>query len=186
MKIFIQGYYISANQMSSVLINNRLVGANANQCDTLMVSLMDSVTHAAVDSCKNVLSTSGNWTVAFPAAVLGAGYYLKITHRNSLETWSSNPVIMNNTTTFDLSADSSLAFGKQVRHIEAGVWAIYSGDIDQDGEILPSDLDYIETASHLFQFGYLPGDLTGDGLVESSDYSLIENNLIGQLQVQKP
>ena len=39
------------------------------------------------------------------------------------------------------------------------------------------DIYSIENMTQLFSRGYISGDLTGDGIVESSDYSLIENNL---------
>jgi len=37
-----------------------------------------------------------------------------------------------------------------------------------------------------FLFGYQPTDITGDGLVESSDYALMENNLLQFIFVIKP
>ncbi len=36
----------------------------------------------------------------------------------------------------------------------------------------------IENALTAFLYGHLPEELTGDNVVEASDYSLVENNLL--------
>lgn len=55
------------------------------------------------------------------------------------------------------------------------VFAIYSGDVNQDGIVESSDYSQMENAVTFGYFGYIPEDLTGDGIVESADYSIIEN-----------
>ena len=49
-------------------------------------------------------------------------------------------------------------------------------DVNQDGLVESTDYSDVENASQIFLSGYELTDLTGDGLVESADYSLIENN----------
>ena len=57
-----------------------------------------------------------------------------------------------------------------------GVFAIISGDVNQDGLINTSDNTAMENSLLLMTLGYYPYDLTGDNLVEAADFSLIENN----------
>ncbi|HRU61299.1 MAG TPA: hypothetical protein P5565_07480, partial [Bacteroidia bacterium] len=56
-----------------------------------------------------------------------------------------------------------------------------SGDTNQDELIEATDYSNVENDVVGFLFGYLGTDLTGDGLVEASDYSLVENNAQGFL-----
>jgi hypothetical protein len=39
------------------------------------------------------------------------------------------------------------------------------------------DYSEIENNTQMFMSGYLVDDITGDGLIESSDISLVENNI---------
>ncbi|MBL7772952.1 MAG: hypothetical protein JNM95_08830 [Chitinophagaceae bacterium] len=71
---------------------------------------------------------------------------------------------------YDFSTSANQAFGSNQKDVEPGVWAIYSGDINQDGAIdvfdyLLQDTDIIASVS-----GYLPFDLNGDGSVDAFDY----------------
>ncbi len=71
--------------------------------------------------------------------------------------------------------------------VSTGVWAIYSGDINdqyilglglgyQDGVVESADYGDIESANAVNLGGYVFEDLTGDGVVESTDYGVMENN----------
>ncbi len=53
---------------------------------------------------------------------------------------------------------------------------MFAGDINKDGLIESTDYSAVENAAIQFLFGYEPTDLNGDGLVEAADYSLVENN----------
>ncbi len=53
-------------------------------------------------------------------------------------------------------------------------FAIYSGDVNQDGIIDASDISAIENA--VGTTGYVTTDLTGDDFVDASDISIVENN----------
>ncbi len=72
---------------------------------------------------------------------------------------------------------ASTAYGNNMANLGDGNFAVFSGDVDQNGDINQDDFSEVEIGSGYFITGYLNDDLTGDGLIESSDYSLIENNL---------
>ena len=74
-----------------------------------------------------------------------------------------------------------------------GNFGLWSGDVSnganqeiQDGVINNSDHVDIENALHLFSTGYVINDLTGDGVVESSDFSLLEHNSVLSVSVIRP
>lgn len=54
---------------------------------------------------------------------------------------------------------------------------IVLGDVDQSGTIEVIDMNSIQNAAQINASGYIPEDLNGDGIVESSDCSLFENNM---------
>jgi hypothetical protein len=62
--------------------------------------------------------------------------------------------------------------------IEPGVWAFYSGDVNQDGLIDLTDYSVWESDYLNFAFGDYITDLNGDGLVDLTDYSLWESNYL--------
>ncbi len=60
--------------------------------------------------------------------------------------------------------------------IESGVWACYTGDINQDGNIDGADFSIWESDSNAFAFGDYITDLNGDGNVDGADFSIWETN----------
>jgi hypothetical protein len=57
-----------------------------------------------------------------------------------------------------------------------GVYALYSGDVNQDGGIDISDMQITENDASQFVFGYYNSDCTGDASSDISDMQIIENN----------
>ena len=55
-------------------------------------------------------------------------------------------------------------------------YAIYSGDINQDGSIDGSDLSLIDNAAFEFVSGYVNQDCNGDEIVDGSDALIASNN----------
>ncbi len=181
--LFLQGFYFTSSTMIATLdpILYPLV------CDTIRVDLADeNFPHGIVFSSIGQIGTNGIGTFAFPLSSNGNSYYLVIHHRNSLETWSSAPILVNNSFDYNFSASQSQAYGDNLVEVEPGIFALWSGDVNQDGLIDESDFTSVESQVINLGFGYYPSDLTGDGLIESSDYSLIENNYVLQLITMRP
>jgi hypothetical protein len=193
-KVLIEGYYTGNGLMDNYgaggcLFVNQVPGATMSDADTLRISLMESGSpYNEVATQTGILHTDGNISVTFPTGITaGNSYYIKITHRNALETWSANPVIINSTTTYDFTTAANKAYGNNmVESFDAMGWMIYSGDISdannlglgvgyQDGIADSQDYSDMENAVSVILSGYVAEDVTGDGIVESSDYSLMEN-----------
>ena len=66
------------------------------------------------------------------------------------------------------------------------IFAIYSGDINQDGNVDLSDFPFWDNDNSNFNFGYLTSDLNGDGNVDLSDFPFWDNNNSNFVYSHKP
>jgi len=138
-------------------------------------------------SSTSTINTSGNGTFSFTNVPLGFAYYIVVKHRNTLETWSAAPVMFNSTSlSYDFTTALSVAYGNNLKDLGDGKFALFSGDINQDRAINSNDYAYLDSNTWSFTSSYLPQDLTGDLLIESSDCSLLENNAFPGISVLKP
>jgi len=184
-KAFIQGYYDGAGLMRPALMNSGISDANALQADSIQIEVRHPLDGSLLaESMKSVLNTHGEAFVNFPK-LIDSGY-LVLKHRNALETWSSTPVVFNDSVYINFTSSSTSAYGNNLIEMEPGQFAIYSGDLNQDGIIESEDYLMMENDLIAVLFGYHLSDLTGDGAVESEDYLLLENNLPRVIFSQKP
>jgi len=176
LKFFLQGYYTSSGNMTPVLLNQ---GASANNTivDSVTVELHSSLSPWAVIASTNViLNTNGTCTCNFPVAA--GDYYIVVQHRNSVQTWSASPVTFGVSSTFyNFSVAASKAYGNNQVLVGPGVFALYSGDINQDENIDLIDLANLENDVSNFEFGYFATDINGDGNVDLLDVPILENNV---------
>ncbi|MFM8432559.1 MAG: hypothetical protein ACKOA1_07175, partial [Bacteroidota bacterium] len=108
-------------------------------------------------------------------------------HRNHLETWSSVPFAFDSPdTTYDFTASPTSAFGSNLKLLGPGVYGIYGGDVNQDDAINISDMNALANRASLFGTIYRQEDITGDGVVESADYSLIESLIFNSIILRRP
>jgi hypothetical protein len=63
-----------------------------------------------------------------------------------------------------------------MREVSGGKYALYSGDINQDGTIDIFDLQIAENDASNFTFGYNSSDVNGEGNTDIFDLQLIEVN----------
>jgi hypothetical protein len=209
MKMYIEGYYsggglmqngFNSNNNSAGCLNTNSVGlsSDSTDVDTIRVTLMSpAAPYGPVDSAIGILKTNGTLSVAFGSASPG-NYYLKINHRNSLETWSASAILLGATTTYDFSDALSKAYGNNQQDLGDGNFGIFSGDISdsnsglggiiglQDGIVESADYSDMENAIFFYASGYVIADITGDGIVESADYGLIENAIFLYRFVVRP
>jgi hypothetical protein len=184
-KLFIQGYYAGAGNMSPVLFNQG-VTANTGITDSIQVELRSNIMpYSVIAQTKTVLQTDGSATCYFP--IVSGSYYVVIHHRNGLETWSANPVnfgpgIVN----YDFSIAASQAFGSNQVQLSPGLWAIYSGDLNKDENIDLYDMVILDNDIVTFQYGYIATDLNGDGSADLLDNSIITPNVNNFIFAAKP
>jgi hypothetical protein len=178
---YIEGY-MDGGSMRPVLLNSGVMGATASQADTITVSLHNNTApYAKAYEYKGVLGTNGTMDCTFPAAANGGNYYIVVTHRNALETWSASPMIFTGTNSYNFSTAATQAFGSNMVQVGSN-WCIYSGDIDNDGEVLPADYTLWLISNINGDIGYFETDLDGDGEVLPGDYTIwLINNSSGIL-----
>ncbi len=183
-RLFIEGYYKSFETMNAS-VNPTLYPL---LCDTVQIELhASSPPYTLIQSKKGTIDINGNGSLVFSQISLGNIYYVVVRHRNSLETWSTNPIVFSSTTiSYSFTNAANLAFGNRIKSMGDGRFALYSGDIDQNGIIDQNDEVSIENASLMFSYGYLINDINGDFLVESTDYNLVENNASLLIAVARP
>ena len=168
-----------------------VVSASSNPLDVDTVTLYamaSSPPHLEVDHKKGILKTNGDISVVFgPSVVAGTSYYIKIKHQNSIETWSALPVLFASSTTYQFTTNISKAFGdNQIETPDHMGWAIYNGDINQDGAIdFPDFLD-LDPSIQNGDGGYLKTDLNGDGGVDGLDFLVLDPNIQGGIGIATP
>ncbi|MEO8210763.1 MAG: LamG-like jellyroll fold domain-containing protein, partial [bacterium] len=122
----------------------------------------------------------------FHSADPGVNYYLQVNHRNSIETWSADPIafdFLSGGLTYDFTVSAESAYGSNQIQVEDVPlrFAMYSGDIRdsnsvQDGSVDLSDVSAVDNAVYAFEVGYVDADVTGDNVVDLSDLSITDNN----------
>jgi hypothetical protein len=168
--------------MQAVLMNQLVAGALSTDCDTVVLQLhpMSNVQQVFL-SDTSILQTNGWAGFRFPN--INDWYYISLKHRNHIQTFSQGPVrIHANNEMYDFSLQASQAYGSNQTQIAPGLFALYSGDINQDGVIDGLDYNDWETDSNNFSGGYFNTDLNGDGIVDGLDFIYWEqnsNNFVG-------
>lgn len=77
-------------------------------------------------------------------------------------------------------------FNLPMAQVEPGVWAIYGGDINQDGTVDGLDMNFIEIDATATAFGYNVSDITGDGATDGLDMNVVEINTNLSLFIAQP
>jgi len=166
LKTLIEGFY---NHISNKMIRDtaRVYLRNANP------------PYAVVDSAKSYLDSNGHCLLSFLNAANSTPYYIVIKHRNSIETWSSSAMsFTSNSLTYDFTTAASQAYGNNIKQVDTSPlrFAIYSGDVTQDGVVDGADGALIDNDVFNFITGYVPTDVNGDNTVDGSDAAIVDNN----------
>jgi hypothetical protein len=143
--------------------------------DTVKVTLRDA-SLVSVGSSSAVINSSGIGVFSFPNAVNGIPYWLDITHRNAVETYSSTTQSFTaGLLSYNLTTSQSQALGNNLV-LKGTKWCIYSGDINQDGIVDSGDMGIVDNDNAAYVVGYTKTDVNGDGIVDSGDLGLADNN----------
>ncbi|MBK7762586.1 MAG: hypothetical protein IPI46_04345 [Bacteroidetes bacterium] len=176
LSLYLQGYYTSNGMMVPAMMNQG-VGDDPQQTDSITVELHESVApYGVVASTQAMLYTNGNAVANFPPTF--GNYYVVIKHRNSMETWSALPVACSAIEIpMEYKTIASKAYGNNLIQVSPGVFAIYSGDINQDENADLLDQSMLESDIANFNFGYFATDLNGDGNVDLLDSPILDVNI---------
>jgi hypothetical protein len=174
---FLEGYYTGSGTMQSVLMNQGVSGATGAETDTVYIELRDATDPSVIiDTEPMLLMMDGTGSATFDSVNAGASCYIVLRHRMSIQTWSASPVLLSPVTTYEFWSDATQAYGGNLKEMETGIWAIYSGDMNQDEFVDPFDFALYLDDSINFASGYYATDLNGDGFVDPFDFSTYVDN----------
>ncbi len=161
---------------------------NLNMTDTVRGYLRNATTpYSVVDSAVGLLdSLTFKSALQFNNASSGS-YYIQLKHRNSLETWSKNPVnyIQDSTLNYDFTFAATQAFGNN-EILKGTKYCLYSGDVTQDGFIDLTDVLLINNNATSFLTGYVVTDVNGNMIVDLTDVLIAYNNSINFVTRKTP
>lgn len=193
LKCFIECYMISSTMMQPVLYNQGVIPTLGAECDSIAVDLRDGATNNKLASVNVILNQDGTATCKFPyCETFGTNCYIVVRHRNALLTVSKFPQLIGASNTYNFTDGDYKAYDDNQTEIYPGVWAFYSGDLDQNGIIQHDenidllDLGLLENAISAFLYGHWPEDLNGDGNVDLADYCNIESHIANFIYSHHP
>lgn len=151
------------------------------------------------ETTGDVLSATSSTNIGFAAGfVLNNGYivmedgisplhfestlsnniYAVVYHRNHLSVMSSNSLFQSgNEFYYDFTLSETAVYGNHVSHVQLAseAWGMRSGNGRNDAEIDNQDKNEL-VVPYFGILGYLPGDFNLDGIIDSSDLVIWNNN----------
>ncbi|MEO8664172.1 MAG: PQQ-dependent sugar dehydrogenase [Ignavibacteria bacterium] len=166
--------------LSAVLEGFYNMSDNKMAKDTVTVYLRNATPpYLIVDSVRSLLDSNGNGSFTFYNAINSTPYYIVLSHRNSLEVWSSSgKSFASNSLNYNFTTSSSQSYGNNTMMVDNQPirFALYSGDVNQDGHIDLTDILQIKNDAQLFTTGYSSSDLEGNDFVDLADILIAYNN----------
>jgi len=192
-KAIIEGYYNNATSSMKTVLYDYNQTADASMTDSVFIKIWNPnslVISNPTFSCSALLNKNGRADISLPSSLSGGNYYISINHKNSLEIWSASTVNLISGITYDFTNKLSKAYSNSLntpmKLLSSGKYALYSGDVNQDGAINSSDLQKAENTAKSIGFGYFNDDVNGDGVVDLFDSQIIDNNKILFLNKARP
>jgi len=189
---FLQGFYIGNGTMVANLYNLG-ISTNDTETDSVEVNLwsVNNLSAATPDySVKTIIHTNGTIAAVFPGATLNNNYYVALKHRNSIEVWSAEQIkilpISNYNFSSSMSSVYSNGFNDPMKWMSGNKYAMYGGDVNQDGTVDVFDAQITENGASYLLYGHYVSDCNGDGSTDVFDLQLIENNSALLLYYARP
>lgn len=117
--------------------------------------------------------------------------YIIINYKNAVETWSPQTNLfnyLNPSISYDFTNSASQAYGSNQIQVSSNpsIFAVYSGDVNQDGVIDILDAGMIDDDAFNYATGNLVTDLNGDMFVDVLDRAIADNNAFNYIGVIRP
>jgi len=169
MNALIQGFY---NNISDKMVK-----------DTVTVSIRyNRSPYQIAESKKAVLDSNGFNIFNFNTISNLSKYYIAVTHRNMIESWSRLPnEFYQDALSYNFTQGTGNTFGNNVTK-KGNRYCFYNGEIVHDGIIDVTDYQFVENNSFAFAAGYKTTDLNGDQITDISDLVIVETNAFNFVQ----
>ena len=202
LKVLVDGYYINESNpplMVPARYTNLVEAGSSNpglptDADLIQVELRNPSSLDVVSYTSTaMLNTNGTVRCNFPTSALVGDYYIVVKHRSCLPLWSANPISFTIYSEYNFIQNVSNAYGivspPVLNQVAPGVFALFSGELNDDGYIDGSDYASFET--DLYSSAYsnlflLNADLNGDSYVDATDFSKFDYNNQFGLYYQRP
>ncbi|MBN2201557.1 hypothetical protein JW777_06380, partial [bacterium] len=198
LKAWLEGAYVSGGSMSTSLQSAGPIPSvspysdgrdggfvPASATDWVQVELREtpSGSPAAVQSFflksdGSLIEPDGSTDLTVPGAGAG-GYYVVLKHRNHCAVMSADTVGLDDVhaAEYDFSDGAGRYYGSGgAKELESGVWGMWAGDVNQDGNVTTTDYTSWYNSARLGESGYRATDINLDGVVTTSDYTMWYNN----------
>lgn len=157
--------------------------------DWVLVELRNDTTAASVVAARaawlqsngSVLDIDGITPLTFD--VPHGNYYVVVHHRNHLSIMSAAALALNEASPlYDFTTAQSQAYGANpMKELEPGVFGMYAGDADADGNIDAADRDFAWRAQNGTPWEYgKSGDFNLDSGIDASDLNLFLRPNLGK------
>jgi hypothetical protein len=140
-----------------------------------------------------ILNTNGTVRCDFPKSALFGDYYVVVKHRSCLPLWSANPISFANTTEYSFIQNVSNSYSSVstpvIHQVAPGVFALFVGELNDDGYIDGIDYGIYENDTYLSSYTglyLLNSDFNGDSYVDAADYGKFDFNSQSGLFHQRP
>lgn len=135
---------------------------------------------------RGYLDSAGHCSLTFYNADNSSAFYIILTHRNSILTFSGSTISFSSyNLNYDFTTMASKAYGDNMK-LKGTKYCIYGGDVNQDAIVDLTDAAIIDNDMLNFAFGYLPSDVNGDNAVDLSDAALTDNNAFNHVMSITP
>ncbi|KAF5057474.1 Bacterial Ig domain protein [anaerobic digester metagenome] len=177
LNVLLQGLYNGNGTMHPALDETGNSHWGADIADKITIELHDGGNFQnTILSLQNIdLHTNGTAVAEIPGNING-NYYIVVKHRNSIETVSAIPASFSESLTEYYFNNDTQAYGNNLVLMDDGWWALFGGDVTQDGSVDTADMTPVDNDSAEFATGYLGSDVNGDGIVDTADMTIVDNN----------
>jgi hypothetical protein len=175
LKVFLESLYADnyTMQQSRDENGNHFPG---NTADQLIVELHNAGNYNTIVYADTLFVFSNGKACLFVPVAVSGSYYITLRHRNSIATVSASPVIISALDiSYDFTDSAAKAYGDNMMALD-GIYALFTGDVNQDGVVDGLDMIPLDNMAAAFGTGYLPEDLNGDGSIDALDMILLDNN----------
>lgn len=182
LRLFLQGYYIGGGEMMNVIYNQTGTVNSVGITDTIYVELRSVIDPSNTKSSARVLLlNNGRTNCSFSRLVEGGSYWIVVKHRNTIQSWSSQPITLYSDVpvTYDFTIGNNKTYGNNSTDIFLeGIWSFYTGDLNQDEFIDIFDFPVYDYDNQNFVMipTYSPSDMNGDGFVDIFDFPIYDSN----------
>jgi len=178
--VLTEGLYIGSGQMRKAQEVDPITWMYIDKFsgDTADVATLELWTNTGTMVFSDLvgLSTTGKINADIDPSYNG-DYYIYIRHRNSIAISSANPVsFAGSVITYNFSTAAAQAYFDNQKNLDAGIFGLFAGDVDQDGSLGAFDMILVDNASKIFMEGYYPEDVNGDAEVGAFDLIFVDNN----------